>query len=287
MYQQQSQPGPLLPHERVHSGCIISSIVGLILFWLYCSIIISFTGSIWQWWLVTVMCIVLVVWLIKSLAYAKRRQREVQAAWYTWQQQRQAYEAYQRQQWQRNYAYQEEQRRRREEQLVNSASMRLSILYQEEQRRRREEQQRKERLAQEEQRRRQEEQQRKERLAMVKTLGDLLVLSASEFEQRVADLFVLVGYSNVQTTGGSGDLMADIICTSPHGEKVVVQCKRYVRDHNVSSPEIQKFAGMVYVYHKADKGIFITTSLFTGPAIELGKTLHIELIDGEKLCQFF
>src|SRR5713101_4501312 len=183
MYQQQSQPGPLLPHERVHSGCIISSIVGLILFWLYCSIIISFTGSIWQWWLVTVMCIVLVVWLIKSLAYAKRRQREVQAAWYTWQQQRQAYEAYQRQQWQRNYAYQEEQRRRREEQLVNSASMRLSILYQEEQRRRREEQQRKERLAQEEQRRRQEEQQRKERLAMVKTLGDLLVLSASEFEQ--------------------------------------------------------------------------------------------------------
>src|SRR6266851_3697207 len=286
MYQQQSQPGPLLPHERVHSGCIISSIVGLILFWLFCSIIISFTGSIWQWWLVTVMCIVLVVWLIKSLAYAKRRQREVQAAWYTWQQQRQAYEAYQRQQWQRNYAYQEEQRRQAYEAYQRQQWQR-NYAYQEEQRRRREEQQRKERLAQEEQRRRQEEQQRKERLAMVKTLGDLLVLSASEFEQRVADLFVLVGYSNVQTTGGSGDLMADIICTSPHGEKVVVQCKRYVRDHNVSSPEIQKFAGMVYVYHKADKGIFITTSLFTGPAIELGKTLHIELIDGEKLCQFF
>ncbi len=152
---------------------------------------------------------------------------------------------------------------------MNSASTRLSILYQEEQRRR------------------QEEQQRKERLAMVKTLGDLLVLTASEFEHRVADLFVLVGYSDVQTTGGSGDLMSDIICTSPAGEKVVVQCKRYVRDHNVSSPVIQKFAGMVYAYHKADKGIFITTSSFTGPAIELGKTLHIELIDGEKLCQLF
>lgn len=245
MYQQQSQPGPLLPHERVHPGCIISSIVGLILFWLYYSIIVSFTGSIWQWWLATLMCIVLIVWLIKSLAYTKRRQREVQAAWYTWQQQRQAYEAYQRQQWQRNYAYQEEHQRR------------------------------------------QEEQQRKERLAMVKTLGDLLVLSAREFEQRVADLFVLVGYSNVQTTGGSGDLIADIICTSPYGEKVVVQCKRYMRDHNVSSPEVQKFADMVYAYHKADKGIFITTSLFTEPAIELGKTLHIELINGEMLCQYF
>src|SRR5258708_27110895 len=207
MYQQQSQPGPLLAHERVHSGCIISSIVGLILFWLYYSIIISFTGSIWQWWLGTVMCIVLVVWLIKSLTYAKRRQREVQAAWYswyTWQQQRQAYEAYQRQQWQRNYAYQEEQRRRQEEQWRQAYEA-----YQRQQWQRNY-------AYQEEQRRRQEEQQRKERMAMVKTLGDLLVLSASEFEQRVADLFVLVGYSNVQTTGGSGDLMTDIICTSPH-----------------------------------------------------------------------
>jgi restriction endonuclease Mrr len=188
---------------------------------------------------------VLIGLLIMWLEYAGRRQWEVQAAWYTWQQQRQAFAAYQDQQMRRYYAYQEEQRRRREEQ------------------------------------------QRKERLAMVKTLGDLLVLSASEFEQRVADLFVLVGYSNVQTTGGSGDLMADIICTSPHGEKVVVQCKRYVRDHNVSSPVIQKFAGMVYAYHKADKGIFITTSSFTEPAIELSKALHIELIDGEMLCQYF
>ncbi len=122
---------------------------------------------------------------------------------------------------------------------------------------------------------------------MIKTLGDLLVLSASEFEHQVADLFILVGYSNVRITGGSGDLMADIICTSPHGEKVVVQCKRYVRDHNVSSPEIQKFAGMVHAYHKADKGIFITTSSFTEPAIVLGKALHIELINGEMLCQYF
>src|SRR5258707_3396475 len=269
MYQQQSQPEAVLPHERVRPGCVISSIVGLILFWLYFTIIGIFNGNIWSWWLMTVMCMVLIGLLIMWLVYVERRQREVQSAWYTWQQQRQAFAAYQDQQMQRYYASLEEQQRRQEEQLVNSASTRLSILYQEEQRRR------------------QEEQQRKERLAMVKTLGDLLVLTASEFEHRVADLFVLVGYSDVQTTGGSGDLMSDIICTSPAGEKVVVQCKRYLRDHNVSSPVIQKFAGMVYAYHKADKGIFITTSSFTGPAIELGKTLHIELIDGEKLCQLF
>jgi len=252
MYQQQPPPEALLPHERVRPGCVISSIVGLILFWLYFTVLEIFIGNIWSWLLATGLCIALVGLLIMWLEYAKRRQREVQAAWYTRQQRRQAFAAYQDQQMQRFYASLEEQQRR-----------------------------------QEEQRRRQEEQQRKERLAVVKTLGDLLVLSASEFEHRVADLFVLDGYSNVQTTGGSGDLMADITCTSPEGGKVVVQCKRYARDHNVSSPEIQKFAGMVYAYHKADKGILITTSSFTKPAIELGKALHIELIDGERLCQYF
>src|SRR5258707_7211245 len=275
MYQQQSQPEAVLPHERVRPGCVISSIVGLILFWLYFTIIGIFNGNIWSWWLMTVMCMVLIGLLIMWLVYVERRQREVQSAWYTWQQQRQAFAAYQDQQMQRYYASLEEQQRRQEEQQRQA--------YEAYQRR----EWQRNYAYQEEQRRRQEEQQRKERLAMVKTLGDLLVLTASEFEHRVADLFVLVGYSDVQTTGGSGDLMSDIICTSPAGEKVVVQCKRYLRDHNVSSPVIQKFAGMVYAYHKADKGIFITTSSFTGPAIELGKTLHIELIDGEKLCQLF
>ncbi len=214
---------------------------------------VSNTSTVWQWFIVTPMCLALIVLCIKWSTYTTKRRREAGMAYAVWQQQQaQAYEAYQRQQCQQYYAYQAEQRRKEEEQRC-----------------------------------RQEEQQRKERMAMTKTLGDLLVLSASEFEQRVADLFVMVGYNNVQTTGGSGDLMADIICTSPRGEKVVVQCKRYVRDHNVSSPEIQKFAGMVHAYHRADKGIFITTSSFTEPANKLAHVLHIELIDGEMLCQYF
>ena len=81
--------------------------------------------------------------------------------------------------------------------------------------------------------------------------------------------------------------MADITCTSPKGEKVVMQCKLYIGGHKVGSPEIQKFAGMVFRFHKADKGIFITTSKFTQPAIKLGEELQIELINGEKLCQLF
>jgi restriction endonuclease Mrr len=44
---------------------------------------------------------------------------------------------------------------------------------------------------------------------------------------------------------------------------------------------------MVFAFHKADKGIFITTSSFTKQAIKLGENLHIELINGEKLCQLF
>ncbi len=116
MYQQQSQPEALLPHERVRPGCVISSIVGLILFWLYFTIIGIFNGNIWSWWLMTVMCMVLIGLLIMWLVYVERRQREVQSAWYTWQQQRQAFAAYQDQQMQRYYASLEEQQRRQEEQ---------------------------------------------------------------------------------------------------------------------------------------------------------------------------
>src|SRR5260370_39668157 len=73
MYQQQSPPEALLPHERVRPGCVISSIVGLILFWLYFTIIGIFNGNILLWWLATVLCIVLIGLLIIWLAYAKKR----------------------------------------------------------------------------------------------------------------------------------------------------------------------------------------------------------------------
>jgi len=252
---QQHQPQTLLPHERARPGCIfgVLSVVGII--WIIYTLTVDKTSPVaaLQWLIVSIMFLVLIILCIIWSIYTVKRRREAMMAYAAWQQyQAQAYEAYQRQQQQRYYACQMEQRR-----------------------------------IEEEHRRRLEEQERRERLAMVKTLGDLLVLSAKQFEHRVADLFAAEGYSNVQITGGSGDLMADIICTSPEGGKVVVQCKRYAPDHSVGSPEIQKFVGMIHAHHRADVGVFITTSSFTEPAKKLAADLNIVLIDGQKLCKYF
>ena len=52
---------------------------------------------------------------------------------------------------------------------------------------------------------------------------------------------------------------------------MVVQCKRYAPDNLVGSPVIQSFIGMVKIHHKADLGIFVTTSGYTLPAMNLAK----------------
>ncbi len=40
---------------------------------------------------------------------------------------------------------------------------------------------------------------------------------------------------------------------------------------------------MMNVHHKAEKGIFVTTSTFTQPAIDLAEMHNILLIDGDRL----
>jgi restriction system protein len=90
------------------------------------------------------------------------------------------------------------------------------------------------------------------------------------------------GYRKVQVHGGAGDLAADLTCLAPDGRSVVVQCKRYAPDNLVGSPVIQSFIGMVKIHHKADLGIFVTTSGYTLPAMNLAKEHadYLRLIDG-------
>ena len=117
----------------------------------------------------------------------------------------------------------------------------------------------------------------------VETLEQLKSLSPQEFERAMATLLEDMGYRKVRVTGGIGDLSRDIICENLTRQSVTVQCKRY-SDQKISSPEIQKFLGMKTVEHKAEKGIFITTSSFTEPAKELAKKHDIVLWDGNKLA---
>jgi restriction system protein len=128
-------------------------------------------------------------------------------------------------------------------------------------------------------------QQHRRWLARLQTIEDFLMLTPTQFELAMQALLQELGYRNVQHTGGSGDLAADLQCVTPQGQHIVVQCKRYRPGHLVGSPDIQQFIGMATVHHRAQGGIFITTSSYMQPALTLARQHGIELIDGQRLAQ--
>jgi HJR/Mrr/RecB family endonuclease len=117
------------------------------------------------------------------------------------------------------------------------------------------------------------------------TLGDLLTMTPTEFEQLCVRALLNLGYDQVKRTGGSGDLAADIVGKDPQGRSVIVQCKRYAPGSAIGSPVVQTFIGMKVVHHKADRGIIMTTAEFSKPAIELAKAHDIVLIDGDDIVK--
>lgn len=118
----------------------------------------------------------------------------------------------------------------------------------------------------------------------LRSLGDLLALTPSQFEAAVADLLVRSDYRKAEVCGGPADLGADIFCQDRRGRLVVVQCKRHAPGVAVGSGEIQRFMGTV-THHQADRGLFVTTSRFTKPAADLAGQHGIELLDGTDLSR--
>lgn len=131
-------------------------------------------------------------------------------------------------------------------------------------------------------------QQQRERMAQLKTLGDILTLTPTEFEVLVGKLLESAGYQSVQRVGGSGDLGVDLTALDTQGNHVVVQCKRYAPGKSIGTPDLQKFIGMMVVQHKANKGIFITTSTFKQTARDLAQAQGdaVQLVDGESLVNW-
>jgi restriction system protein len=126
------------------------------------------------------------------------------------------------------------------------------------------------------------------RRASLKTLDDVLTLTDREFEELVADLMRLSGYSRVTRVGGPGDLCADITAYDRAGNLVVAQCKRYSPGKVVGSSDLQKFLGMINVYHRAKKGIFVTASTFSEPARKLAEASSgtLLLVDKDRLVSW-
>ena len=119
-------------------------------------------------------------------------------------------------------------------------------------------------------------------------LDALKAVSPERFEELVIELLVRMGYGSGLRVGRSGDGGIDGIITEDRlgFEKVYVQAKRW-NTAQINEPEIRNFSGSLDP-HGATKGVFITTSRFSGPARQAAddaarnnKTLR--LIDGREL----
>jgi restriction system protein len=121
----------------------------------------------------------------------------------------------------------------------------------------------------------------------VASIGELLMLTATEFEEAIAQSLRDHGYRHVSRRGGPGDLGVDITCIDPNGERLAIQCKRYAPGNLVGSRELQLFIGMIHTEHDVDRGVYVTTSGFTAPARELALRHNIRLLDGYELAHTF
>ena len=113
------------------------------------------------------------------------------------------------------------------------------------------------------------------------TLGELLMLTPSEFEVAIAHILEKRDYYQMRRVGGAGYLGVDIVCRDDQGQKVVVQCKRYAPGRRVGSPDLQSFLGMMPIHHQAQSRIFVTTSTFSESALDLASQHPVTLIDGD------
>jgi restriction system protein len=122
-------------------------------------------------------------------------------------------------------------------------------------------------------------------------LDRIKTVSPARFEDLVVDLLLKMGYGGTQEDAGkvigkSGDGGIDgIINEDRLGLDVIyIQAKRWEAD--VGRPEIQKFVGAL-AGHKANKGVFITSSGYTKEARAYISqiTNKIVLIDGAMLAE--
>lgn len=110
------------------------------------------------------------------------------------------------------------------------------------------------------------------------------------FERLVVTLLSSMGYGSEGTLakaiGKSGDGGIDgVIHQDKLGLDVVyIQAKRYDTQNQIGRPELQAFVGSL-AGHQSTKGVFVTTSYFSKPALEYLKTIQTRIvpIDGKRL----
>jgi restriction system protein len=135
------------------------------------------------------------------------------------------------------------------------------------------------------------------RLSVYDDIIDTIISkSPYEFEHLVVNLLEKMGYggqvknaglvTKASNDGGiDGIIKEDILGLG----RIHIQAKRYGKDNTVGRDEIQKFVGALAVA-QSNKGVFITTSLYTKSAHEYANNLNgsttLVLIDGLELAKY-
>lgn len=123
-------------------------------------------------------------------------------------------------------------------------------------------------------------------------LQRILQKSPGFFEGLIIELLLKMGYGGSRPDaaaqlGQSGDGGVDgVINEDRLGlDRVYLQAKRYAEGNVIGRPEVQKFVGSL-MGMGATKGVFVTTSKFSGEAIEYARHLRerVILIDGQRLA---
>lgn len=119
---------------------------------------------------------------------------------------------------------------------------------------------------------------------MLSSNFDINSLSGHQFENLVETLIQKMGFiTRERTTSADGGI--DILAINPQPileGSYIIQCKRYLKPVSVSV--IRDLYGVVHS-NNANKGILITNSTYTKPALDFAVNKQLELIDGEKLLQ--
>lgn len=124
-------------------------------------------------------------------------------------------------------------------------------------------------------------------------LQRVLAQSPAFFERAIVDLLVAMGYGGSHegaalSLGRSGDGGVDgVIDEDRLGlDRIYIQAKRYAPHVGVGRPDVQGFVGSL-VGFGATKGVLVTTSSFSAPAIDFVRHLpqRVVLIDGARLAE--
>ncbi len=117
----------------------------------------------------------------------------------------------------------------------------------------------------------------------------VLALSPAGFENLCKRLLTELGLTQLRTVGQAGDRGIDVeghLRVNPVVSfRVGVQCKRYADGNQITPRQVRELQGALGPF---DRGIFITTSVFTQQADDQAGApgyKPIDLIDGERLVE--